>query len=103
MVLVQPAGGHVWLGAAGARTAGLGLFRVERSSAKGQRLVHAQIADVLAGGRGSAAAALVDTGGGAARGVPCGGWHGASAANSASPRGGAVPYPVSRALTPIAR
>src|SRR5258708_24546116 len=62
MVLVQPTGGHVWLGAAGARTAGLGLFRVERSPSKGQRLVHAAIADVLAGGGGSAAAPLGDTG-----------------------------------------
>ena len=62
MVLVQPACGHVWLGAAGRRVASLGLFRVERSPAEGQRLVYAQAADLLAGGRRSAAASLVDSG-----------------------------------------
>src|SRR5467141_3315735 len=63
MVLVQPAGGHVWLGAASDRLAGLGLFRVERSPAEGQRLVHPQIADILARRWRRAAAALVDSGG----------------------------------------
>src|SRR6266852_4768433 len=63
MVLVQPAVGHVWLGAAGNRSAGLGLLRMERGPAESQRLVHAQIADVLPGGGYSAAAALVDSGG----------------------------------------
>src|SRR5260370_16992162 len=42
MVLVQPASGHVRLGASGARTAGLGLFRVERGPAKPQNLVNTQ-------------------------------------------------------------
>src|SRR6267378_8284672 len=63
MVLVQSGCGHVRLGAPGHRVAGLGLFRVERSPAEGQGLVHAQAADVLAGGGRSAAAALVDSGG----------------------------------------
>src|SRR5260370_4990103 len=101
MVLVQPAGGHVWLGAAGARTAGLGLFRVERSSAKGQRLVHAQIADVLAGGRGSAAAALVDTGGAAPRGNPCHGRPAPPRAQSAGPGRGGRRLPSSPSLLPL--
>src|SRR5258708_25252903 len=52
LVLVQPASGHVRLGAAGARTLGVGLLRLERGPAKAQRLVHAQTAHVLAYGGG---------------------------------------------------
>src|SRR5260370_31601684 len=63
VVLVQSAGGPVWLGAAGARPAGLGLFRMERGPAEGQRLVHTQIADLLAGGGRSTAPPLGDSGG----------------------------------------
>src|SRR5258708_37710052 len=63
MVLVQPEGRPVWLGAPGHRSAGLGLFRVERSPAEGQRLVYTQTPDVFPCGRRSAAAPLVDTGG----------------------------------------
>src|SRR6266702_3281734 len=62
MVLVQPGGGPVWLGAAGDWTPGLGLFRVEGSTTEGQGLVYTEVADVLAGGGHSAAAALVDSG-----------------------------------------
>src|SRR2546423_13187238 len=63
MVLVQPESGHVWLGAAGDRSAGLGLLRMERGPAKGQRLVHAQIADILAGGGRSGPVCLGDSSG----------------------------------------
>src|SRR6267143_7221861 len=65
VVVVRSESGDVWMGAAGNRLAGLGLFRVERCPAQGQGLVYPQTADVFSRGRGGAAAAVVDSRGAA--------------------------------------
>src|SRR6267143_2971708 len=65
VVVVRSESGDVWMGAVGDWLAGLGLFRMERCPAQGEGLVYAQTADVLSRGRGSTAAAVVDSRGAA--------------------------------------
>jgi hypothetical protein len=69
VVVVRPAGGCVWMGAAGDGAAGVGLLRVERGASQAEGMVHAKAADVLAGSGSGADDSMVDSRGATARAI----------------------------------